>query len=221
MQVLNPCVVPRFDMTSLVSRRTFVFARAGYGKSNMVKLLFANLYSGEPTVEKRGGVRKPVGTVIFDPDGEYFWPDDKGRPGLCDVAALQDRLAVFTAKEAPSAYYQSFVAGDVKLDIRRLKPSDVISIALSPEKQDQQNVRKLKSLSDSQWRRLVDEIYRNGNAADEALLMEILGLEPDQEAEMYAARANMTTVVRMLHSPSSLTMDKLLSALKEGKLCLG
>jgi hypothetical protein len=23
--------------------------------------------------------------------GEYFWPDDKGRPGLCDVAHLQDK----------------------------------------------------------------------------------------------------------------------------------
>ena len=45
---------------------------------------------------KRGGRQVPVGTVIFDPDGEYFWPDDKGRPGLCDVPELQDKLVVFT-----------------------------------------------------------------------------------------------------------------------------
>ncbi len=221
MKVIEPEVVPKFDVGSLVSRRTFVFARAGFGKSNLVKLLFANLYSGNPTVVKRGGVQKPVGTVIFDPDGEYFWPDDKGLPGLCDVPQLKDKIVVFTPKEAPSAFYQSFVAGGVKLDIRRLRAADVVSIALSPEKQDQQNVRKLKTLSDAKWGKLVDEIYANGNSADEETVAELLGLKlSDQEAEMYAARANMTTIVNLLHDPSSTTMDKLLVALREGKLCI-
>jgi len=194
MKVVEPAVVPRFDVGSLVSRRTFVFARAGFGKSNLVKLLFANLYSDNPTVMKRGGVQRPVGTVIFDPDGEYFWPDDKGRPGLCDVPELKDKIVVFTPKEAPSAFYQAFVAGGVKLDIRRLRASDVVTIALSPEKQDQQNVRKLKTLGDTKWGALVDEIYQSGNNADEATLAELLGLKADQEAELYAARANMTTI---------------------------
>jgi hypothetical protein len=45
-----------------------------------------------------------------------------------------------------STHYQSFVAGNIMLGIRRLRPSGVISIALSPEKQGQQNVRKLKGL---------------------------------------------------------------------------
>jgi hypothetical protein len=26
-------------------------------------------------VQKRGNRQVPVGTLIFDPDGEYFWPD--------------------------------------------------------------------------------------------------------------------------------------------------
>lgn len=220
MKVVSPLVVPKFDVGSLVKRRTFVFARAGFGKSNLVKLLFANLYSGNPTVPKRDGQQKAVGAVIFDPDGEYFWPDDKGLPGLCDVPALKEKIVVFTAKEAPSGFYQSFVAGGVKLDIRRLRAADVVSVALSPEKQDQQNVRKLKTLNDTKWAKLVDEIYAHGNAADDATVADLLGLKEDQEAEMYAARANMTTIVGMLHDPSSTTMDKLLVALREGKLCI-
>jgi uncharacterized protein len=127
---------------------------------------------------------------------------------------------VFTNRTGPSQFYQSYVAGDIKLDIRRLRPSDVVSIALSAEKQDQQNVRKLKGLSDTNWRRLVDEVYQNGNSSDPTLLMQLLSLEADQEAEMVAARANMTTIVRTLHNPSSQLMDMLLSALKEGKLCI-
>ena len=37
---------------------------------------------------------------------------------------------------------------------------------------------------------------------------------------MVAARANMTTIVSMLHNPSSQMIDMLLYALKEGKLCV-
>lgn len=220
MQVRSPLVVPRFHVLDLASRRTFVFARAGFGKSNLVKLLFTNLYKNTPMVEKRGGRKVPVGTVIFDPDGEYFWPDDKGRPGLCDVPGLQDRVIVFTPKQGPSDFYNSFVAGDIKLDVRRLRPSDVISIALSPEKQDQQNVRKLKGMNDEDWFELVDLIHKDGNGADGESVMRLLRLEKSQEAEMVAARANMTTIVRMLHDPSSQMLDMLLTSLQEGHICI-
>ncbi|MCD6495415.1 DUF87 domain-containing protein [Candidatus Bipolaricaulota bacterium] len=220
MQVKSPAVIPKFRVLDLVARRTLVFARAGFGKSNLVKYLFANLYRDIPTVEKRGGSRVPVGTVIFDPDGEYFWPDDKNRPGLCDVPELQDKVVVFTPKAGPSPFYQSFVAGDIRLDIRRLRPGDVISIALPPEKQDQQNIRKLKGMNDADWHQLVDLIHRDGNGADGHTIKQLLRLEDGQDAEMVAARANMTTIVRMLHDPSSQMMDMLLAALREGKLCV-
>lgn len=220
MQVKTPCVVPKFRVLDLVARRTLVFARAGFGKSNLVKLLFANLYQTTPTVEKRGGRQVPVGSVIFDPDGEYFWPDDKNRPGLCDVPVVQDKVVVFTSKTGPSPFYQSFVAGDIRLDIRRLRPGDIISIALSPEKQDQQNVRKLKGMNDADWHQLVDLVHRDGNAADGDTIRQLLRLEPGQDAEMVAARANMTTIVRMLHDPASQMMDMLIAALRDGKLCV-
>ena len=220
MQLKKPVVIPKFPIQNLVSRRSFVFARAGFGKSNLNKLLFSSLYSDTPTVEKRGGQKVPVGTVIFDPDGEYFWPDDKNRPGLCDVPHLEDKLVVFTSRKAPSPFYQSFVAGQIKLDIRRLRASEVISIALSPEKQDQQNVRKLKALNEQNWKTLVNEIYQAGNSTDPEMLKDLLNLEASQEAEVYAARANMTQVVRMLHDPGSQLMDLLLFALKQGKICV-
>jgi uncharacterized protein len=221
MRVVGPMVIPKFPVQQLVSRRTFVFARAGFGKSNLVKLLFSDLYATTPTVPRRSGSQQPVGTVIFDPDGEYFWPDAKNRPGLCDVPDLHDQIVVFTNRAGPSPYYRSFVVGGIKLDIRRLRPADVVAIALAPEKQDQQNVRKLKGLSDTGWQKLVDEIYGNWNAADDQTIAGLLGLTlPQQEAELFAARANMTEIVRMLHDPSSQMLDSLLAALREGKLCV-
>lgn len=221
MQLVQPEVMVRFPVESLVSRRSFVFARAGFGKSNLNKLLFAKLYETTPHVTKRGDKRVPVGTVIFDPDGEYFWPDDKGRPGLCDVPNLEDKLVVFTERKNPSPFYQSFVAGGIRLDIRRLRPGDVIAIALSPERQEQQNVRKLRGLSQERWESLVNLIDANGNATPLDEICRLLDLDPQrQEAEALAARGNMTAIVRMLHDKSSQLMDMLVHALSEGKLCV-
>jgi len=221
MQVVDPEVLVRFPIESLVSRRSFIFARAGFGKSNLNKLLFSKLYETTPFVTKRAGKQVPVGTVIFDPDGEYFWPDDKGRPGLCDVPALEDKVVVFTDRKNPSPFYQSFVAGGIKLDIRRLRPGDVISIALGQERQEQQNVRKLRGLPQERWEKLVNLIDETGNATPLESVAKLLDLEfPKQDAETLAARANMTSIVRMLHDKSSQLMDMLVHALSEGKLCV-
>ena len=221
MQLRAPEVQVRFAVQNLVARRSFIFARAGFGKSNLNKLLFSQLYESTPTVTKRGGSRVPVGTVIFDPDGEYFWPDDKGRPGFCDVPHLKDQLVVFTSRAAPSAFYESFVAGRVRLDIRGLPPADVVSIALSMERQEQQNVLKLRGLSPTRWRELVDLIYKEGHGASENEVAKLLSMDPNsQKMEALAARSNMTTIVRMLHDPSSQLMSTLMRALKEGKLCV-
>ncbi len=220
MQVRQPHAEIHFPVRNLVSKRSFIFARAGFGKSNLNKLLFSKLYATTPTVQKRGGRDIPVGTVLFDPDGEYFWPDDRGRPGLCDVPDLKDNIVVFTSRKAPSGYYGSFIAGGIKLDIRRLRPGDVVSIALSPEKQDQQNVRKLRGMNPSDWAELVDLVDSKGNNAELDRIQQLLRLDDDQRFEALAARSNMTSVVKMLHSKSSQLMDMLLEALSNGKLCI-
>ena len=102
-----------------------------------------------------------MGTLIFDADGEYFWPDHKERPGLCDVPDIREQIVIFTSRSSENPYYESFKAGDVKLDIRELPAADVIGIAVSVDRQEQQNILKLKSLG-SNWRKMVDLIYEKG-----------------------------------------------------------
>src|SRR5262249_10824541 len=150
LRTLDPKLKVTFDVRNLVSRRSVVFARAGYGKSNLMKYLLTELYKTEPKTDS--GL--PVGTLIFDADGEYFWPDTvkvPPRPGLCDVPQLHDRIAVFTKRPAPSPYYGKWKVGDVKLDIRDLPPRDVIGIGISPERQEQQNILKLKGMRNNDW----------------------------------------------------------------------
>jgi hypothetical protein len=112
------------------------------------------------------------------------------------------------------------VAGGIKLDIRRLNPSDVVGIALPLDKQDQQNVRKLRGMNAADWSELVDFIDTHGNAADLEVIQKLLRLQNDQQAEALAARANMTAIVRTLHDSGSQLMDMLLEALAAGKLCI-
>ena len=221
MIVKSPAVMPKFDVDHLVRRRSFVFARAGFGKSNLVKLLFSSLYATTPTVHKKPNRDVPVGTVIFDPDGEYFWPDDTGRPGLCDVPHLEQRLVVFTNKKGDSPFYQSFVAGPIKLDIRRLPASSVVSIALPVDRQTQQNVIKLRRLSPPRWQELVDLIHAGKMLADDSGVARILNLDVARDtAELGAAKSNMVNIVEMLHDPSSLMLDSLITALRAGTICV-
>jgi uncharacterized protein len=222
MVTISPAIIPRFQISKLVSRRSFVFARAGFGKSNLVKLLFSKLYATDPSVPRRNGAQVPVGTVIFDPDGEYFWPDHHGRPGLCDVADLTDRLVVFTNRKAPSRAYASFVVDGVKLDIRQLPAARVIGLALSAEKQEQQNVVKLRGLSADKWRDLVDMIHKDRYDADPRRVATLLGIKEKDgdDVQVIAAIANMVRVVRELHDPSSQLLRALKAALTDGKLCV-
>jgi hypothetical protein len=217
---LDPSLSVKFDIQNLVSRRSVVFARAGYGKSNLIKYLVSELYrSGQP--KTAGG--QNVGTLIFDADGEYFWPDRiRHRPGLCDVAHLKGHIMAFTNRRPPNAYYGSWKVGEVRLDIRELPPRDVIGISLSPDRQEQQNVLKLKSLSDTNWRKLVDLVQDQHLQASDAAIGGLLGYAGAQiqnnAAEIGAARSNMNNIVRMLHDPASRLLSGTLQGLADGSV---
>lgn len=219
MRIQQPAIMPTFQIEKLIARRSFVFARAGFGKSNLVKLLFSALYEAQPTVERLNG-RVPVGTVIFDPDGEYFWPDFKGRPALCDVPHLRDKLVVFTNRKGPSDFYDSFVINGVKLNIKELSPARVLGIALPPERQDHQNVVKLKALDLTRWGQLVDLVYRHKGGTDPAEVQEILNNRGMSDVEINAAISNMTRVINALHDPNSQLLSALKDCLALGKLCV-
>lgn len=216
---LNPELKVRFNINNLVSKRTVVFARAGYGKSNLIKYLISELYkdSGKNAITEK---KAKIGTLIFDADGEYFWPDQiKNRPGLCDVPDLRTQMVVFTNRPANSPYYASWKAGEVKLDIRDLPARDVIGIAVSRDRQDNQNIIKLRSLSEDKWRSLVDLIDHDGLGADDDEVAKLIGYDNgvgNALAEIGAAKSNMFNVVNHLHDSNSKLISGTITALKQG-----
>lgn len=218
---IGPALKVKFNINNLVAKRSVVFARAGYGKSNLIKYLVSELYkdNGRQAVTDKG---EKVGTLIFDADGEYFWPDHKGRPGLCDVPHLQKQIVIFTSRPEKDEYYGSWKAGSVKLDIRDLPAKDVIGIAISPERQTQQNIIKLKSLSGSNWRDLVDLINKDGLQADESKIGSFMGYQENgsPSAEIAAAKSNLFNVVNQLHDPHSQLITGTIEALRKGLIVI-
>jgi hypothetical protein len=224
MQPQRPVTMPKFDIRHLIARRSFVLAKAGYGKSNLVKFLFSELYRETPLYPRQNGGDVPVGTLIGDLDGEYFWPDNKGTPGLADIPHLRDKLVVFTDKTPPSAAYNSFTAGRVRLDIRDLSPTKVLSLTLSQDRLNQTNVTKIMALKPDQWADLVNAVDpANGKSyADSmAAIADILNLKVDKdEVQLGAARHNVGQAISKLHDADSQTLPLLLEALRAGKLCV-
>lgn len=214
MRHISPKLNVTFNINNLVSKRSVVFARAGYGKSNLIKFLVAELYrNGIPQTQNRHN----AGVLIFDADGEYFWPNIfNNRPGLCDVPQLRERIIVFTNRDGINPYYESWKAGEVRLDIRELPARDVIGIAISPERQQNQNIIKLKSLNDASWRQLVDLIYTRRLQAPDADVARIIGDPNLNPTEIAAAKSNMFNVVSHLHDPHSTLILGTLEALRDG-----
>ena len=219
---LKPRLSVDFNIRNLIARRTAVFARAGYGKSNLIKYLASTLYAGEPKTDDG----RPVGTIIFDADGEYFWPDAKRRPGLCDVPHIRDKLAVFTNRGERGDAYDRWTAGGVKLDLRELNPKDVLSVALSPERLEQQNVRKMMFMRQDNWGALVDMFAGAGELPDDiGKIGELLGYKNSQQirnnsVEIGAAISNINAVVRLLHDPNSKLITEVPRLLKKGSVVI-
>jgi hypothetical protein len=206
-----------FDVSRLVGKRTFVFARAGYGKSNLIKLLFAELYRSQPTTWL-GTNEKPVGTLIFDPDGEYFWSDESNRPGLCDVPHLSRRIAVFTNRPAPNLYYGSWKAGDVRLDLRQCPPSEIVRLCIAEGRQDDQNVVKIRTVPQDHWPRLVDLLHESGYRTSDADLREKSGITQLGAAECNGMRSNLVPIIQTLHDPESALLRGAKQMLRDGRI---
>ncbi|MDR2552376.1 MAG: DUF87 domain-containing protein [Treponema sp.] len=226
-QEVSPVINPRFNIKYLASRKTFIFARAGYGKSNLNKLLFAALYENEqPSIAWNDDSKVPVGTLLFDPEGEYFWPDSNGRPGLADVPGLKDRLMVFTDRKTPLDYYMSFVAGPARMDLARMNPVDVLSMGLSSAEEYPKWMLRLQSIDSLHWAGTIELISQNGMSTNLDELAETLGLQQGRrdekwelsEAQLIAARRDLSLIVSKFHAADVVTFEAVLEGLKRGMI---
>jgi hypothetical protein len=196
-----------FSINRLKGKRTFVFARAGYGKSNLTKLLLSRLYHAEPD----------VGLLIVDPDGEYAFDQDSETgakiPGFANTAGLSERVIVFTGRK------DRLRAGEpnifpVGVDLRQITADEFVTLFVGAEKVDQVWVNRLRALRKRRdgWTKLVDLLHAKGFTTTDEELAEVLGVKVQAsddgkrkgtDVSLGAVRNNVVPVIERLHVPNS------------------
>jgi len=192
----------KFSFSRLLKRRTLVFARAGYGKSNLIKLLVSKLYEQNPR----------VGMLIFDPEGEYSFRDAQGRPGLADVPGIGERLVVFTDRRPPDQKYQPLIAGHVRVNLEQIPASRIVDICLPETKQDAVFVNRIRGFKPTEWAECLRLISQDGYRTDHKQLGERF------KVDGAATIRNITPIVHRLHDPDSQLPQSVLYHLAHGHI---
>jgi len=204
----------KFSVDRLKGRRSFVFARAGYGKSNLIKYLVAQLYRSPPD----------VGLLIFDVEGEYALPDAAGRPGLVNQPALADRLSLYTHRSVPEKFAR-FKKGDMQLDFGDFPPQDILASFLPAEKQETVFANLVRGLKWDAWRELVAYLAEQEFRADDGNLAKILQYRPQArkdhgDVSLAAIKNNLVPPIRRLHKAGSPVGRNLVEELRQGRIVI-
>ena len=206
---LDDSIPINFNLSQLNAKRSFIFARAGYGKTNLMKVLASQWGSSS------GGM------VIFDPDGEYALTDKAKRPGIMDK---REAILITNRKEHQDI---KNVYRNLKINLKNFSPTFIVPIVVPTSKFEMIFFGKLMSLKQSAWNSLVDLLYEKGWSVDVSKIESIIvgetaagatdakkqGLD---SAAIAAIRNNLVAPIARLHDPNSQLISIVESSIKKG-----
>src|SRR5581483_10253884 len=138
-----------FEPQKFERRRTAIFARTGYGKSNLSKIVVA-----------LAALTSKAGILVMDIDGEYTFEtvgsDGKKVSGLADIDLLKPKLVVYTDRLDISEKYQS-IARKSFLNLEKM-PIHEISRLLSNGDQTPAVIKDMATWNAEQekaWKKLI------------------------------------------------------------------
>ena len=201
---LEPEVDIIFDQNELSSKRTFIFARAGFGKSNLMKVLCSEWRASN------GGL------LVFDSDGEYATTDRKGRPGVMDR-----REAILITNQRVDPELKN-VYGTAKVNIGRLPHGLVIPLLVNPDKHTNIFFHKLMAMPSANWPKLVKLLGRDGwNASVEEVGSLVVGGKAAMtHDEARPILNNLVRPIQDMHSDASDVIRVITKALKDGRVVI-
>lgn len=205
MTYMNQKIPTFFDVKNLIAKRTFVFAKAGFGKSNFIKLLITKLYEKE----------QRAGMLIFDPEGEYAFPTEKG-PALFNIPEIRKKLVVYTNRRISSPM-KDWVAGNIKINMAEIKPSVAVRHFLPAGKQETNFANALRGTTQTDWSELVRLFMQDGFRVDREVVKNLVG-GFGQEVSIDALIYNFVPIVRRFHSEESELVEEVKHHLLHGRV---
>src|SRR5207247_1380288 len=144
----------------------------GFGKSNLMKNILAELTVSEQT----------VGKLVFDLEGEYSFGGHEsgtGEVGLGDIPLVAERLVVYSNAKRKEENYSALVAGEPVLNLGELSARKVVSTLLPEGRQDRVYADLMKALTTDKWRKVLELVAAAGYETDTHEIASVLGLNHD------------------------------------------
>jgi len=193
---LNREIPIHFNLEDLVGKRSFIFARAGYGKSNLMKVISSNWH------ENLGAL------IVFDPEGEYAVTDSKGRPGIMDKIPA----VLITNRRDVKENTRFNVYDNLRFDLRKFSPNFIIPIIVPETKHEMIFFQKLMGLDQTQWSNLVDYLKEERWRANLDRVGAIMAIAEGDRQNLRPVLNNLIHPIDQLHDPDS----DLINILEEG-----
>lgn len=199
-----------FDQKELNSKRTFIFARAGYGKSNLMKVLCSEWKA------ENGGL------LVFDQEGEYATTDKKGRPGIMDRRGA----LLITNRTMPADLKNVYTT--IGLNLTELPPGLIIPFLIPKHKHELIFYLKLMGMNRQSWSELVNLFYtKRWNASYQDVERIVLGTHPDadnaqgsKEVDVKPMLNNLIPPILKIHDPGSNMIEIIKKALSQGRVVI-
>lgn len=203
----------KFDINRLKRKRSFVFARAGYGKSNLIKYLISQLYASKPE----------TGLLIIDPEGEYA-TRSATVPGLADVPGLRDKLHVYSQRKP--AEIGPYLRGQMKVDFGTLAGETLVTSFSPVEKHSHIWASWIRSANSKQLQELISLLHAKGYKASDEEISQILNISPSGSKEggrnvsIQAILNNLLPSMKRLHATGGINVKQLREALRQGHVVI-
>jgi len=206
-----------FDIKRLKSKRTFVFARAGYGKSNLIKYLLSRLYESPPD----------VGLLIFDPEGEYalpHTPEDREIPGLANLPELRRRMSLFTNRRI-SKDFEDIYRGKVEVNFGDFSGHAILNAFVPFDKHEQVWANWIKGAKGKRWDALLSVLVEKKYMASEQEIKEALKINLTEDKDkknvsISAIKNNLVPPIERLHKYNSRIASDLIDELLKGRIVI-
>lgn len=199
-----------FDQKELNAKRTFIFARAGYGKSNLMKVICSEWK------------RENGGLLVFDQEGEYATTDQKGRPGVMDKRSV----LLVTNRKMPLGIKNIYPK--IEINLTDLPPKLVVPYLVPPNKHETVFFAKLMAMRRQDWPILVEILHRQRwSVKYEDVERVLLGLasgqsssRPPDSVDIKPILNNLIPPISKIHDHDSDMIDIVKQALYDGRVVI-
>ncbi len=189
-----------FDLNKFRDKRTAIFARTGYGKSNLCKLVtFMASLTGESL-------------LIFDMEGEYAFGDPgKGTIGFGDISKIKGNLVIYTnRKNYDKSRYENVWIKPL-INLKLLKPWQLASLFPEAGREETKAITHVRSLFElpKEFKNSVDEFIKTSLVSEREVLLKTMAesIAPKKggkvdESQVAVLKRNLKPLLP-LHNPDA------------------